>query len=1030
MQELRIGLLFNRQNTSRAKLIGYLNSASAVDIAMQRVREDHLLDNFNVTFITDFDDCDESLAMEATSSLLLDYNVDAIIGPTCDRPALTAAIIAAYFNIPIYPWGMVTTSNLAGAEIYATCISLMATTETVAESIVEIYRYYQWTEYGFISTDTDKCTYLRSDIQKASDRDNETYITVQYVLYDYSVESMRDIFSRMKNRTRVITICLPDELYTARRFMLAASDEKMINDEFVFVFLVTTGNGYDDVDDEGNVRKVWVDMNSPGDGRDEEARLAFEKTFFIITSMVNADEQLDFKQEVMERMKLPPYSCGAACNELEAADLASQLHDAVYLYMLTLNRSVEEFGLDQIRNGSMVVTLSEDSFDGESGRVVIDSTGQRCPIINFVNLNQSYEAQVVLQISICELDKNVTPVIAETSKVFHAYGGKTPPPVPICGFTGNNCPLNFVKDYLWIVVVGVVIIVIAVLAVLGALLVAYKQKKDEQERLNMAWQIPLLQLLKITNKAGIESQRSLQSGPSTTSTKITMESRTETNRFAFFLYMKEPIAAEKINVRPPLLREDMSYLRKMRDLQSDNLNRFIGMCIEGPIYYTCWRYCSRGSIKDVMTKTSITMDGFFIYCLVKDIVNGLFYIHKSFMGYHGYLTSSACLVDDRWQVKISAYGVPFLREIEKRTEEEQLYTAPEILRDSMNMVGSPEGDIYSLAILFSEMVARTSAWNLENRKEDADEIIFMVKKGGRQKLRPELECHESIEVNPALLALCRDCWEEEPRDRPDIATIKNLLRNMNHGRSDNLMDHVFNMLEQYATTLEEEVEERMKELTEEKKKSDLLLYRMLPKQVADKLKLGQSVQPETFECVTLFFSDVVSFTTLASKCTPLQVVTLLNELYTIFDSVIDEHDVYKVETIGDGYLCVSGLPFRNGTEHIKEICNMSIGLLRGLLPFRVPHLPTERVNIRIGVHTGSCVAGVVGLTMPRYCLFGDTVNTASRMESNGKAGQIHLSSDANDLLSMNYPQFRTESRGEVIVKGKGVMQTFWLVFTL
>uniref|UniRef100_A0A0K0D8E7 guanylate cyclase n=1 Tax=Angiostrongylus cantonensis TaxID=6313 RepID=A0A0K0D8E7_ANGCA len=97
----------------------------------------------------------------------------------------------------------------------------------------------------------------------------------------------------------------------------------------------------------------------------------------------------------------------------------------------------------------------------------------------------------------------------------------------------------------------------------------------------------------------------------------------------------------------------------------------------------------------------------------------------------------------------------------------------------------------------------------------------------------------------------------------------------------------------------------MEELTEEKKKSDILLYRMLPKQVADKLKVGEAVEPEAFECVTLFFSDVV--------------INFLNELCTLFDAIIDKHDVYKVETIGDGYLCASGLPQRNGNEHAREI---------------------------------------------------------------------------------------------------------------
>ncbi|VDM69283.1 unnamed protein product [Strongylus vulgaris] len=282
--------------------------------------------------------------------------------------------------------------------------------------------------------------------------------------------------------------------------------------------------------------------------------------------------------------------------------------------------------------------------------------------------------------------------------------------------------------------------------------------------------------------------------------------------------------------------------------------------------------------------------------------------------------------------------------------------------------------------------------------------------------------------------LVRDCWSEEPEQRPSSDQIRSLIKGFNNNKSSNLMDHVFNVLEQYASNLEEEVQSRMKELTEEKKKSDILLYRMLPKQVAEKLKLGQSVEPETFDCVTLFFSDVVSFTTLASRCTPLQVVNLLNDLYTVFDAIIDEHDVYKdlnkkfwVETIGDGYLCVSGLPHRNGDEHAKEIAEMSFSLLRAIRTFRVPHLPDEKINIRVGMHTGSVVTGVVGVTMPRYCLFGDTVNTASRMESNGKPGRVHISADTMRFLTEKIGGYKTELRGEVIVKGKGALETHWLL---
>lgn len=108
------------------------------------------------------------------------------------------------------------------------------------------------------------------------------------------------------------------------------------------------------------------------------------------------------------------------------------------------------------------------------------------------------------------------------------------------------------------------------------------------------------------------------------------------------------------------------------------------------------------------------------------------------------------------------------------------------------------------------------------------------------------------------------------------------------------MDYVLNLMEEYAGSLEQEVEERTKELIDEKKKSDVLLYRMLPKQVVEKLKSGESVEPEHFQAATVFFSDIVQFTVLASKCTPLQVVNILNNLYTILDNIIETFDVYKV----------------------------------------------------------------------------------------------------------------------------------------
>lgn len=154
--------------------------------------------------------------------------------------------------------------------------------------------------------------------------------------------------------------------------------------------------------------------------------------------------------------------------------------------------------------------------------------------------------------------------------------------------------------------------------------------------------------------------------------------------------------------------------------------------------------------------------------------------------------------------------------------------------------------------------------------------------------------------------------------------------------------------------------------------------------IVDQLKAGKTVIPETFTSVTIYFSDIVGFTSLSAQSTPIQIVKLLNDLYTMFDEILSEFDVYKVETIGDAYMVASGLPIRNGLNHAKEIAKMSLKLLSKVRSFRMEHRPQDQLKLRIGLHTGPCVTGVVGLKMPRYCLFGDTVNTASRMESTGE----------------------------------------------
>ncbi|OQV12264.1 Atrial natriuretic peptide receptor 1 [Hypsibius exemplaris] len=268
------------------------------------------------------------------------------------------------------------------------------------------------------------------------------------------------------------------------------------------------------------------------------------------------------------------------------------------------------------------------------------------------------------------------------------------------------------------------------------------------------------------------------------------------------------------------------------------------------------------------------------------------------------------------------------------------------------------------------------------------------------------------------------CWEEIPVERPTFPKIKERLKKVIGAYGDNIVDVLFKRMEQYAMDLELKVAEKTQQFMDEKNRSEQLLHVNFFQTAA--LTRGEHVDPEAFESVSIYFSDIVGFTTIAAAGSPMGVVSLLNGLYTFFDGVIEKFDVYKVETIGDAYMVSSGLPVRNGNRHAAEIASMSLQLIDGIQKFAIPERPDAELKVRIGLNSGPCVAGIVGLKMPRYCLFGDTVNVASRMESTGEAMKIQITQETKNLLE-NIGGYRTVERGSVPIKGKGMLTTYWLL---
>ncbi|NET53308.1 MAG: adenylate/guanylate cyclase domain-containing protein, partial [Merismopedia sp. SIO2A8] len=178
---------------------------------------------------------------------------------------------------------------------------------------------------------------------------------------------------------------------------------------------------------------------------------------------------------------------------------------------------------------------------------------------------------------------------------------------------------------------------------------------------------------------------------------------------------------------------------------------------------------------------------------------------------------------------------------------------------------------------------------------------------------------------------------------------------------------------------------------------------------------------EQFEDITILFADIVGFTPLSARLEPIELVNLLNQVFSRFDDLADELGLEKIKTIGDAYMVAAGLPVPQ-TDHAERIAKMALAMREAIAQFQ--EQLGEAVQIRIGINTGHVVAGVIGTKKFIYDLWGDAVNVASRMESSGEPGRIQVTANTYERLK---DQFEFEHRGAIAVKGKGQMTTYWLV---
>ncbi|XP_041366869.1 atrial natriuretic peptide receptor 1-like [Gigantopelta aegis] len=761
-----------------------------------------------------------------------------------------------------------------------------------------------------------------------------------------------------------------------RMYMLAFHDYGLTNGEYQFLFT--------EIDlDEVNVLTrgmIW----RGDDGRNDDARSAFGSLLYF-TFVYVSDHRWTGMMEAYEEM----FPKSTAPKPVVPDRHSTFLYDAMLLYAAVVNDTIAN---GKTPNGTEIFkAVQYKRRFGTSGEVFMNGVGDRFPSFVVWDLAPDGNFQKVLTLNFSATAPGSHAKYNKTVLRYHEIiwgDGRTsaeyiPLDVPVCGFFNELCP----EDTTTTLILASTISVAAALVIIIGLFINSASGSDcvSNEGESSA--------VDTSHSSVLGSFGSVMKGSSLNDTKTLLA------RYRSTIVVVKSIRKDKIK----LDRHILAHLRELFSVKHPNLATLIGMCLETDNINVLWEYCIKGSIQDLVSNSmQIKLDGAFQFSIANDICRGLAFIHGGPMKYHGNLKSTNCVIDNHWACKLTDFGMEPLRlgqSLEEHVTETDEYSklfwmAPELLRHHllrMPYILTQQADIYALGIVLKELLCLNTPYS-EEHNLTPKAIVQLVAHPTDRLMRPMIQDLQDdyASIRNGFKKLICSCWAEDPLNRPVVKKIIGTIKQLSPYKSSTVLDNMFMMMERHSNRLEEMVMERTANLEDEKKKTEALLYRMLPKTVADELKLGKHVKAEYYDSVTVYFSDIVGFTSLASQCTPMQIVDFLNSLYSLFDDIIQKYDVYKVETIGDAYMVASGLPLRNGEKHVTEMADVSLNLLQCVLNYQIPHLPSRQLQIRIGLQSGPAVAGVVGLTMPRYCLFGDTVNTASRMESNGRRKRTNL----------------------------------------
>ncbi|XP_017947350.2 retinal guanylyl cyclase 2 [Xenopus tropicalis] len=984
----------------------------AARLAVQKINNDATL---GIGYKFDYrilqENCETSKALVDFSSY--DKHSSAFVGPMNPGYCDAATLLGKNWDKAVFSWACIN-HDLDDKSSFPTFARTMPAPTKV---LFHFMKYFRWAHVGIVSSNDD--LWVDTGRKVASALRNHGLPIGIVTSMGNGEEGLRATLANIEEAhdLRVIIMCMHSVLIGGAEqatFLTQAHEMGLTDGRYVFVPYDTLLYSLPYKNSSYQVLE-----------KNPELKAAYDAVLTITMDYENLSFYEVFA-EAKERGEIK-----TSVEPQQVSPLFGTIYNAMYLLAKAMSSAWKQGAW--VSGTNLVDYAKNLEYPGFTQTLYTDGKGN--DLSNFVVLDTDGKVNQLFPTYSVEMSSNLVRFLGKTIR----FPGGTPPPSDSsCWFDPDTLCIGGIEPYIVILIFGLVFalalcgVVVSYLirhSILQIQLVKGPNKillsLDDLTFINPKLSMKKLNIDNISDTKSISDCKSLKSLTRSLSAKSLGASH-ETSSVA--IYEGDWVWLKKFEpgVYHELRQSTTSTLRKMKDLRNENVNPFLGFFSDCGIFAIVTEHCSRGSLEDLLRNEDVKLDWMFKSSLLLDLIKGMRYLHHRDFS-HGRLKSRNCVVDGRFVLKITDYGYNEVVETQKSPRysmppEELFWTAPELLRDqALSRRGTFKGDVFSFAIILQEVVVRGPPYCTSGLS--AEEIIRKVKK-------PPPLCRPAVAPDQAPLEciqLMKQCWSELAERRPTFDEIFDQFKTINKGKKTNIIDSMLRMLEQYSSNLEDLIRERTEELEVEKQKTEKLLSQMLPPSVAEALKTGGTVEPEYFDHVTIYFSDIVGFTTISALSEPIEVVDLLNDLYTLFDAVLCNHDVYKVETIGDAYMVASGLPKRNGNRHTAEIANMSLDILSSVGSFQMRHMPDVPVRIRIGLHSGPCVAGVVGLTMPRYCLFGDTVNTASRMESTGLPYRIHVNQSTAAILRTLNERYKIELRGKTELKGKGVEETFWLV---